>query len=215
MAKGGVSDNENGESKTVSISEEEKPDVATIRRKMHEKSNLADKIDNFMDENYMKCIRPDVQESEKCINKLEQLQQEYRSLQKGLSQYIQIDEQDDKVYSLRPLSIKEYIIDVKRLKTQHKIAEKECKTEDQATRFLVNKVQHTIACCKEMHSDQHEEEKDDAIIRRKEELKQNTQTMQQLTSMMQEIVKSNVSTTELKSDIQKLIKEYEKFEKQY
>ena len=112
-------------------------------------------------------------------------------------------------------SIKKYIIDVKHLKTQYKIAKKESKTGDQATRFLVNKVQHTIACCKEMHSDLLEEEKDDAIIRRKEELKQNTQTMQQLTSMMQEIVKSNVSTVELKSDIQKLIKEYEKFEKQH
>ena len=66
-----------------------------------------------------------------------------------------------------------------------------------------------------MHSDQLEEEKDDAIIRRKEELKQNTQTMQQLTSMMQGIVKSNMSTVELKSDIQKLIKEFEKFEKQH
>ena len=66
-----------------------------------------------------------------------------------------------------------------------------------------------------MHSDQLEEEKDDAIIRRKEELKQNTQTMQQLTSMMEEIVKSNMSTVELKSDIQKLIQEFEKFEKQH
>ena len=66
-----------------------------------------------------------------------------------------------------------------------------------------------------MHSDLLEEEKDDAIIRRKEELKQNTQTMQELTSRIQEIVKSNVSTVELKSDIQKLIKEYDKFEKQH
>ena len=94
-------------------------------------------------------------------------------------------------------SIKKYIIDVKHLKTQYKTAEKESETGDQATRFLVNKVQLTIACCKEMHSDQHKEE-DNAIIRRKEELKQNTQTMQQLTSMMQEIVESNVSTVELK-----------------
>ena len=101
------------------------------------------------------------------------------------------------------------------MKTQYKIAEKESKKEDQAARFLVNKVQHTIACCKEMHSDLLEEEKDDAIIRRKEELKQNTQTMQELTSRIQEIVKSNVSTVELKSDIQKLIKEYDKFEKQH
>ena len=66
-----------------------------------------------------------------------------------------------------------------------------------------------------MHSDQLEEEKDDAIIRRKEGLNQNTQTMQQLTSMMQEIVKGNVPTVELKSDIQKLIKEYERFEKKH
>ena len=36
MAEGGVSDNENGESKKVSITEEEKPDVATVRRKMLE-----------------------------------------------------------------------------------------------------------------------------------------------------------------------------------
>ena len=105
MAEGGVSDNENGESKKVSMSEEKKPDIATIRGK--------------------------------------------------------------------------------------------------------------IECCKEMNSDQLKEEKDDTTIRRKEELKQNTQTMQQLTSMMQEIVKSNVSTVELKSDIQKLIKEYQKFEKQH
>ena len=45
-----------------------------------------------------------------------------------------------------------------------------------------------------MHSDQLEEEKDDAIIRRKEELNQNTQTMQQITSMMQEIVKSSANS---------------------
>ena len=66
-----------------------------------------------------------------------------------------------------------------------------------------------------MHSDQLKEEKDDVIIRRKVELKQNTQTMQQLTSLMQEIVKGNVLTVELKSDIQKLEKEYKKFEKQH
>ena len=215
MAKGGVSDNENGESKEVSMSEEEKPDVATIRRKMLEKSNLADEIDDFMDENDMECIRHDVQEAEKYINKLEQLRQEYRSLHKELSQYIQIDEQDDEAYSLRLQSMKKYIIDVKRLKTQYKTVEKERKTEDQTTRFLVNKVQHIIACCKEMHSDQFKEEKDDTIIRRKEELKQNTQTMQELTSTMQKIVKSNVSTVESKSDTQKLIKEQEKFEKQH
>ena len=73
MAKGSVSDNENGESKKVSMSEEEKLDVATIRRKILEKSNLADEIDNFKDENDMECIRHDVQEAEKCINKFEQL----------------------------------------------------------------------------------------------------------------------------------------------
>ena len=83
MAEGGVSNNENGESKKVSITEEEKPDVATIRRKMLEESNLADKIDNFMDENDMECIRH-VQEAEKCIHKLEQSQQKYRSLHKEL-----------------------------------------------------------------------------------------------------------------------------------
>ena len=180
MAKGSVSDNENGESKKVSKSEEEKPDAATIRRKILEKSNLADKIVNFMDENDMEFIRHDVQEAEKCFNKLEQLRHEYRSLHKEVSQYIQIDEQDDKAYSLRLQSIKKYITDIKRLKTQSKIAEKKSKTEDQATRFLVNKVRHTIACCKEMHSDQLEEEKDDTIIRRNEELKQNTQTMQDI-----------------------------------
>ena len=72
MAEDGVSDNENGESKKVSMSEKEKPHVATIRRKMLEESNLADETDNFMDENDMECIRHDVQEAEKCINKLEQ-----------------------------------------------------------------------------------------------------------------------------------------------
>ena len=101
MAKDGVSDNGNEESKKVSMSEEEKPDVATIRRKMLEKSNLADEIEDFMDENHMECRRHDVQEAEKCINKLAQLRQEYRNnLNKMLSQYIQIDEQDDEVYSL-------------------------------------------------------------------------------------------------------------------
>ena len=70
---GSVSDNENGESKKVSMSEEEKLDVATIRRKILEKSNLADEIDNFKDENDMECIGHDVQEAEKCINKFEQL----------------------------------------------------------------------------------------------------------------------------------------------
>ena len=73
IAEGIVSDNENGESKKVSMTEEENPDVATIRRKMLEESNLADEIDNFMDENDMECIRHDVQEPEKCIKKLEQL----------------------------------------------------------------------------------------------------------------------------------------------
>ena len=73
---------------------------------------------------------------------------------------------------------------------------------------MVKKVQHTIECCKEMHSDQLEEEKDEVIVSRKEEVKQNTQTMKQLTSMMWEIVRSNVSTVEMKPDIQKLIKQY-------
>ena len=121
MAEGVVSDNENGESKKVSMTEEENPEVATIIRKMLEESNLADKIDNFMDENDMECIRHDVQEPEKCIKKLEQLRQEYRSLHKELSQYIQIDGQDDDVHSLRLQSIKKYIIHAKRLKTQNKI----------------------------------------------------------------------------------------------
>ena len=98
---GSVSDNENGESKKVSMSEEEKLDVATIRRKILEKSNLADEIDNFKDENDMECIGHDVQEAEKCINKFEQLWQEHKSLHKELSQYIQIDEQDDETYSLK------------------------------------------------------------------------------------------------------------------
>ena len=141
MAEGGVSDNENGKSKKVSMSEEEKPDVATIRRKMLEESNLADEIDDFMDENDMECLRHDVQEAEKCINKLEQLRQECRSLHKELSQNIQTDEQDDEAYSPRLQSIKKYrYIDIKRFKTQYKIAGKESKTEDKATRFLVNKV---------------------------------------------------------------------------
>ena len=88
MAEGVVSYNENGESKKVSMTEEENPDVVTIRRKMLEESNLADEIDNFMDENYIECIRHDVQEPEKCIKKLEQLRQQYRNLHKELSQYI-------------------------------------------------------------------------------------------------------------------------------
>ena len=121
MAEGVVSDNENGESKKVSMTEEENPEVATIIRKMLEESNLADKIDNFMDENDMECIRHDVQEPEKCIKKPEQLRQECRSLHKELSQYIQIDGQDDDVHSLRLQSIKKYIIHAKRLKTQNKI----------------------------------------------------------------------------------------------
>ena len=90
MAESGVSDNENGESKKVSMSEEEKPDVATITRKMLEESNLADEIDNFVDKNDMECIRH-VEEEEKYIKKLEQLRQENRSFHKELSQYIQID----------------------------------------------------------------------------------------------------------------------------
>ena len=49
---------------------------------MLEELNLADEIDNFMDENDMECIRHDVEEAEKCINKLEQLQQKYRSFHK-------------------------------------------------------------------------------------------------------------------------------------
>ena len=88
MAEGVVSYNENGESKKVSMTEEENPDVVTIRRKMLEESNLADEIDNFMDENDIECIRHDVQEPEKCIKKLEQLRQQYRNLHKELSQYI-------------------------------------------------------------------------------------------------------------------------------
>ena len=92
MAKSGVSDNENGESKKVLMSEKEKPDVATIRRKMLEESNLEDEIDNFIDKNDMECIIHDVQEAEKYIKKLEQLRQENRSFHKELSQYIQIDE---------------------------------------------------------------------------------------------------------------------------
>ena len=88
MAEGVVSYNENGESKKVSMTEEENPDVVTIRRKMLEESNLADEIDNFMDENYIECIRHDVQEPEKCIKKLEQLRQQYRNLHRELSQYI-------------------------------------------------------------------------------------------------------------------------------
>ena len=168
MAEGGVNNNENGESKKESTSEEIKPDVARVRRKMLEELNLADEIDNFMDENDMECIRHDVEEAEKCINKLEQLQQKYRSFHKEWNQPIQIDEQDSEAYSFRLQSIKKYIIDVKRLKTQYKIVEKGSKTEDQATRFLVNKVRRTIKCCKEMRSGQLEEEKDDAIIRRQE-----------------------------------------------
>ena len=74
MAEDSVSDNENGESKKVSMSEE-KPYVAKIRRKTLEESNLADEIDDFMDKNDLECIRHDVQEAEKCINKLEQLLQ--------------------------------------------------------------------------------------------------------------------------------------------
>ena len=74
MAEDSVSDNENGESKKVSMSEE-KPYVAKIRRKALEESNLADEIDDFMDKNDLECIRHDVQEAEKCINKLEQLLQ--------------------------------------------------------------------------------------------------------------------------------------------
>ena len=92
MAESGVSDNENGESKKVLMSEKEKPDVATIRRKMLEESNLEDEIDNFIDKNDMECIIHDVQEAEKYIKKLEQLRQENRSFHKELSQYIQIDE---------------------------------------------------------------------------------------------------------------------------
>ena len=88
MAEGVVSYNENGESKKASMTEEENPDVVTIRRKMLEESNLADEIDNFMDENDIECIRHDVQEPEKCIKKLEQLRQQYRNLHKELSQYI-------------------------------------------------------------------------------------------------------------------------------
>ena len=88
MAEGVVSYNKNGESKKVSMTEEENPDVVTIRRKMLEESNLADEIDNFMDENDIECIRHDVQEPEKCIKKLEQLRQQYRNLHKELSQYI-------------------------------------------------------------------------------------------------------------------------------
>ena len=88
MAEGVVSYNENGESKKVSMTEEENPDVVTTTRKMLEESNLAGEIDNFMDENDIECIRHDVQEPEKCIKKLEQLRQEYRSLHKELSQYI-------------------------------------------------------------------------------------------------------------------------------
>ena len=88
MAEGVVSYNKNGESKKVSMTEEENPDVVTIRRKMLEESNLADEIDNFMDENDIQCIRHDVQEPEKCIKKLEQLRQQYRNLHKELSQYI-------------------------------------------------------------------------------------------------------------------------------
>ena len=88
MAEGVVSYNENGESKKVSMTEEENPDVVTIRRKMLEESNLADEIDNFMDENYIECIRHDVQEPEKCIKKLEQMRQQYRNLHRELSQYI-------------------------------------------------------------------------------------------------------------------------------
>ena len=88
MAEGVVSYNENGESKKVSMTEEENPDVVTIRRKMLEESNLADEIDNFMDENDIECIRHDVQEPEKCIKKLEQLRQQYRNLHKELNQYI-------------------------------------------------------------------------------------------------------------------------------
>ena len=91
-AESGVSDNENGESKKVLMSEKEKPDVATIRRKMLEESNLEDEIDNFIDKNDMECIIHDVQEAEKYIKKLEQLRQENRSFHKELSQYIQIDE---------------------------------------------------------------------------------------------------------------------------
>ena len=92
MAESGVSDNENGESKKVLMSEKEKPDVATIRTKMLEESNLEDEIDNFIDKNDMECIIHDVQEAEKYIKKLEQLRQENRSFHKELSQYIQIDE---------------------------------------------------------------------------------------------------------------------------
>ena len=92
MAESGVSDNENGESKKVLMSEKEKPDVATIRRKMLEESNLEDEIDNFIDKNDMECIIHDVQEAEKYVKKLEQLRQENRSFHKELSQYIQIDE---------------------------------------------------------------------------------------------------------------------------
>ena len=88
MAEGVVSYNKNGESKKVSMTEEENPDVVTIRRKMLEESNLADEIDNFMDENDIECIRHDVQEPEKYIKKLEQLRQQYRNLHKELSQYI-------------------------------------------------------------------------------------------------------------------------------
>ena len=69
MAESGVSDNENGESKKVLMSEKEKPDVATIRRKMLEESNLEDDIDNFIDKNDMECIIHDVQEAEKYIKK--------------------------------------------------------------------------------------------------------------------------------------------------
>ena len=69
MAESGVSDNENGESKKVLMSEKEKPDVATIRRKMLEESNLEDEIDNFIDKNDMECIIHDVQEAEKYIKK--------------------------------------------------------------------------------------------------------------------------------------------------
>ena len=69
MAESGVSDNENGESKKVLMSEKEKPDVATIRRKMLEESNLEDETDNFIDKNDMECIIHDVQEAEKYIKK--------------------------------------------------------------------------------------------------------------------------------------------------
>ena len=220
------------ESKNQSMNQESNKIESQIDQNMNEQDQeiikleskfiiLLKEIDDHIDENPINKYTVSIEDIDNCVDKIEKLRSQQRTVNREIANKLKSDEYDCKFgtkYEITMANIKEYIIHAKERKSAIRQADKAVLQNDNSSKakkeaeeisqkkrsaeFLINEV---LRITSELHTEFSKEKEnnvsDEEIMRRKDDLPSNLLKLNQLSTKFQRCLESIPETYDQKEEV--------------